>query len=366
MRSLSGSELREMRRALMSAFPSPEDLKQLLLDIDKRWAVIVPANANLGTAVFEILEDSEAEGWTDELIIAACAARPGNPYLAAVAEPIGLAPKLPGGLEQLITKHGGLHDVARLREGLWLTEARVCHVESPTRDGATVTGTAFLVGRDLALTSFHVVQHLDAGRGDPAAMRLRFDFKRLEDGTTLNPGVVHGLATDWLVSSSPPSAFDEGAAAGVPSTDELDYALLRLDSPVGDARVSPTGVGRGEPRRGWVALRPDVPEPEPGTIVAIVQHPDGRPMKLAADVAIGVNENATRLRYQTDTLPGSSGAPCFDLEWRLLAVHQSGDPRFAITHQAEHNQGIPIRAICAQLAAEGLLDDLEPPVGQPA
>ena len=31
-----------------------------------------------------------------------------------------------------------------------------------------------------------------------------------------------------------------------------------------------------------------------------------------------------RVQYLTDTLPGSSGSPVFDKDWRLVALHHSG------------------------------------------
>lgn len=34
------------------------------------------------------------------------------------------------------------------------------------------------------------------------------------------------------------------------------------------------------------------------------------------------------IRYRTNTLPGSSGSPCFSQGWDLVALHHNGDPEF--------------------------------------
>ena len=74
-------------------------------------------------------------------------------------------------------------------------------------------------------------------------------------------------------------------------------------------------------------------------------------MKLALDTQaiIGVNGNATRVRYRTNTEPGSSGSPCFDANWNLVALHHAGDPNFTPGYNPQYNQGIPIATIAKLL-----------------
>jgi V8-like Glu-specific endopeptidase len=62
-----------------------------------------------------------------------------------------------------------------------------------------------------------------------------------------------------------------------------------------------------------------------------------------------VNGNATRIRYKTNTEHGSSGAPCFDINWRLAALHHLGDPGYATLHRTDYNEGIPLEAILGLL-----------------
>src|SRR5205823_396257 len=86
----------------------------------------------------------------------------------------------------------------------------------------------------------------------------------------------------------------------------------------------------------------------------IAQHPDGMPLKLAMDTesVIGVNSNGTRVRYATNTEPGSSGSPVFDLEWNLVALHHLGDP--ACDLPPTYNQGVPIDKVRARIVAQGV------------
>jgi V8-like Glu-specific endopeptidase len=70
----------------------------------------------------------------------------------------------------------------------------------------------------------------------------------------------------------------------------------------------------------------------------------GAPLKLAMETQaiMGLNQNSTRVKYRTNTEPGSSGSPCFDADWNLVALHHLGDPNFS---KPEYNQGIPFMAI---------------------
>jgi V8-like Glu-specific endopeptidase len=53
-------------------------------------------------------------------------------------------------------------------------------------------------------------------------------------------------------------------------------------------------------------------------------------------------KGTTRVRYRTNTEGGSSGSPCFDADWNLIALHHLGDPNFSTP---TYNQGIPFTAI---------------------
>ena len=72
------------------------------------------------------------------------------------------------------------------------------------------------------------------------------------------------------------------------------------------------------------------------------------------EAVMTVNANGTRVTYQTGTEEGSSGSPCFNQFWDLVALHHAGDPSHADFYDPAFNEGIPIDRIVARLEARGL------------
>ena len=143
----------------------------------------------------------------------------------------------------------------------------------------------------------------------------------------------------------------------VPAKTELDYALIRLEQSPGSQPIS-AGDPRGKDTlRGWIELPAAPPSYAPRSPLFIVQHPAGRPLQLALDTegVLGLNGNGTRLTYTTNTEPGSSGSPCFDQDWNLIALHHSGEPqRFPwLLFHPKFNEGIPLPAIQDDLKRQG-------------
>ncbi|MHC2394885.1 hypothetical protein ACVMFA_007316 [Bradyrhizobium liaoningense] len=219
-------------------------------------------------------------------------------------------------------------------------ERQVCRVEI----SGNASGTGFLVGPDAVLTNWHVVEAAkNSGRMDDVA--CRFDYLKLVNGSR-QQGVAVGLSPEGCASYRKYSASEKTSTPDVPAptSDELDYALLKLARPIG--REDEGGA------RGWIKL-PEAEMPmKKGDPVIIVQHPDGSPMKLAldTDAIIAVNENGTRVRYATNTEAGSSGSPCFTLDWELIALHHFGDPAWV---EPLYNQGVPAQLIRAAIVTDG-------------
>jgi endonuclease G len=77
----------------------------------------------------------------------------------------------------------------------------------------------------------------------------------------------------------------------------------------------------------WVKLTGDPGRTEVGDPVNIIQHPSGGLKQIAfrQNKIISVTmAQPDFLCYSTDTEPGSSGSPCFNDQWELVAVHHSG------------------------------------------
>jgi len=370
---LTGRQHQQFSEALREAYDAPRLKRMLRFRLEKNLDDITLA-PDLEGIVFTLIARAEAEGWTANLLRAARESNPGSPSLLAFAQQFGLAPTNSPSrseLERIIRETNSFFDVMRWRTQLGRIETQVCRVEVKT-NGGMMYGTGFLLGPELVMTNHHVIEAVIAGeqgkvtpeglKADRHDVVFRFDYKRMADGRTLNPGTEYRLAEDgWLVDASPPSLFDSQPEpkTGLPRPDELDYALLRLAIAAGEEPVG----GHDEPDaplRGWVEVPKEPHALLPDSALIIVQHPKADPMQLALDTSAvrNVNGNGTRVTYRTNTLRGSSGSPCFNHNWQLVALHHSGDPDYDPTHKPAYNEGIPFTAIIALLEERQLADIL--------
>lgn len=333
---------------------------------DRLFVEYVAPGKPLYPTIVDLLNALEREGTTAEFLNYVYVKRPDRPGVQQLI--VRLCPKVLEGSNRVVAvaaQEAGVPQadppvsalapglqrnvrpyLARLDARVWLErllriERQVCLVER----GGNPAGTGFLIGRDAVLTNWHVVEPaMSAGRIGEIA--CRFDFIRLLDGT-IQAGQSIALHADGCLDHAPYSQAERTTHPEdpPPTTAELDYALLRLAIPAGEQMVEGSA-------RGWITL-PATPMPLPQEApLLIVQHPEGQPMKLAMDTqaVIGRNANGTRIRYKTNTDPGSSGSPCFTMEWDLVALHHYGDPSW---QRPLFNQGVPIELIRARLAATG-------------
>jgi endonuclease G len=79
----------------------------------------------------------------------------------------------------------------------------------------------------------------------------------------------------------------------------------------------------------WMKLMADIGKTDVGDSVNIIQHPRGGLKQIAfrENKVIAIPQGQPQfLYYTTDTEPGSSGSPCFNDQWELVALHHSGVP----------------------------------------
>lgn len=175
--------------------------------------------------------------------------------------------------------------------------ARLVRVGGPqTQPEGFATG--FLCGQDLLLTNHHVFPDRSYASGTAA----NFLFERTDRGIQL--GELFDLDPDRFFLSS----------------EELDFALVAVE-PKSRAGTALGGFG-------MVGLVEATPKILIGQPVNIIQHPDGGPKQYATtqNRLVDVLESGF-LHYETDTLPGSSGAPAFSVSWELVALHHTAIPR---------------------------------------
>ena len=318
-----------------------------------------------------VLDDFQRREKTTELVVASRLANPDNQTLFGFAQRLGLAPKTlvregsllkptfdQSLLERKVRASNSSLDPVKWRTQMYEVEGRVCRIEITTSTKRAY-GTGFLVNDDVVLTNYHVMEDVIAKSIEPRNVALRFDFKMLADGTTINSGKVCRLAAgeNWYIDHSEYSPIDEMTdppQGESPDEKHLDYALLRLSEAIGKQPVG-EDAGAGAPPRHWIKLSEESYPFPADTALNIAQHPEGEPLKIVLDTeaVIGVNANGTRVRYRTNTEQGSSGSPCFDMDWKLVALHHSGDPNYEELHKPEYNQGIPTDAIYRLLKTRG-------------
>jgi Trypsin-like peptidase domain/Effector-associated domain 1 len=353
---------------LLSGTLSEDDLEVFVYAAtgQRLYEAYVARDRPLRRKIRELIEALQEEGSTDLLLEKVYARRPNRPdvreFIALLLPDIRA--KIQETESRVDWQASGAHQLAtpgdarapglqkRIRADLPMVEAgwleqgqrvlrRVCRITFAGR----AAGTGFLVGPSTVLTNWHVVQGA-ARENRLAALRCGFDYRLLDDGTRQAAREI-ALGPLGLIDSSPYSAAEltQSPDDPPPGAEELDYALLQLAEPLGDEQLDGT-------TRGWLALPQQAPALADGATLIIAQHPDGAPLKLAIDTHAvqGRVAGGLRIRYTTNTEPGSSGSPCFNLDWQLVALHHYGDPSW---QQPLFNQGIPAELIRAQLEARG-------------
>ena len=165
------------------------------------------------------------------------------------------------------------------------------------------TGTGFLVGPDILLTNNHVLNSPEVARN----ARVEFDFE---------------ISTEDL---------SRGIAEPDPNIQRRSYRLnpgrLFVTSPAENGGLDYTFVG--------VTIEPaEAPKPVPiwraafpvsnGEQAFVLHHPGGRGKRVSLDDVAVIDIQTDVVKYTSDTLPGSSGAPVFDRRGRLFALHHAG------------------------------------------
>jgi endonuclease G len=247
----------------------------------------------------------------------------------------------PNGYERLLGR-SNLLAINFLDRGRRSADA-VCRIKLPMEGGHSC-GTAFLVGPRLLLTNNHVLSN----RTEASQAVAEFGFENDLDGVLKEP-VRFNLDPNSLFFTSP----------------ELDFTLLAV-APLSEASVPLD-------RFGWLPLIPLQGKTLDGEDVSIIQHPGGQPkqiaihasriIKLPEEVSAALNVDQF-IHYSTDTEPGSSGAPVFNDQWQVVALHHKAvpapqqavapdDPKFRWIA----NEGVRISAIFKHLELQRFEDE---------
>lgn len=320
--------LTNLRSVLADLFPDDTFIKPLVRDAGLNLAFI-PYNPVPFNYWQNILVDADRRGKVKALVDAALVIYPDDTWLKNAAQNdlngisgIDIAknvdwqePQDPAQLEKIMGAKSTLLDILFLEKGT-LTAKSVARIVTPAGNGS-----GFLVQGGLLVTNNHVLPSADVARTSKA----EFNYQK----------TIGGL--DATVD-----AYELDPDTGFATSKENDWSAVRL---------------KGDPAATWGAL-----ELKPATIaksdtVNIIQHPGGGPKQIALYHNVVTFADDKIVQYLTDTLPGSSGSPCFNDNWELVALHHSGGwLREPGTKDALfRNEGIHINAVIDGIKSAGLL-----------
>ena len=300
---LTPAQRRQLREALLSAYRSRAKLRMMLLEeLDIRLDEKV-GGSNDSEVVFELIDWAESEGHLEILISAAYRCNPGNPEFRQFIQSfgVGLAPTIPSArievgpsfewqgsmeeleLQKLCPPQPELWNVAFLKSGIDQA-ASVCRVDGIGQ----VLGTGVLLQKNLLLTNYHVISSIAE-----SIERIELRFGHLSEQSRERQ--VFKLASNPILRWS--------------AIENLDYALLKVEAAILQA-----------PNLRSVNWKPQA-RISRNDGISILQHPGGEVMQVALSANGVTNVSQDRVQYVSRTAGGSSGSPCFDRDWQLVALH---------------------------------------------
>ena len=208
--------------------------------------------------------------------------------------------------------------ISHLRSISWLhhgieASRSVCRILTPLE-----RGTGFLIAGHWLLTNYHVISDPHVAANTWVEFGYEEDrFQRFKPSYRyrLNPGTVQADAT-------------------------LDICIVKVEEDSHNPPLSSWGV---------LELAPSA-LPKQGDHVTIIQHPQGGPKQIALTANQVVNIYEHWIQYSTDTLPGSSGSPVFNDDWKVVAIHHAGGELVANAHgdKVFANQGVLMSVVCSR------------------
>ena len=195
-------------------------------------------------------------------------------------------------------------------------------------DAWIMSGTAWLVGEDLALTNSHVINARK--QGEVAASDADFDLQASKSK----------LQFDYNDAITPPVDVKVVGVVSTSTMNDLDYALLRLEKKVGRPALR-------------LYVDPLVLDDTKRPAMNIIQHPRGETKRVAFRNNMVTFADQSTVRYFTDTDYGSSGSPVCDDYWRVVALHRGALPadnvQFMGRKQVYVNYGSQITAVISHV-----------------
>ncbi|NEQ39162.1 MAG: trypsin-like peptidase domain-containing protein [Okeania sp. SIO3I5] len=322
---LSRSERKKLSEALVDAFRRYNKLKIMVsYQLDENLDAIVEKGP-LNEVAFNLVDWAGEQNKLEQLIIGARKENSGNyklqefyeiifqrwfivnPRMTPSEQKIFPDLKLAEIIEEVelqtfLQPEPKWLDVGFLQQALAQT-ASVCRVEIPSKG---IKGTGVLITEQLVLTNYHVLEYQenDVLEANALDVTLRFGCFTGEDGKETEGKCFSLDRQKAIVCSS--------------HWRELDYVLLQVDGSIcGEKKLKPVNWETNSylaPRMG----------------LHLLQHPEGDSMKLSIshDGITGVYPQRGLVQYVNQSAVGSSGSPCFDENWKLVALHHATKSKY--------------------------------------
>lgn len=212
----------------------------------------------------------------------------------------------------------------------------VAHVTASGRDfqgmAGEWNGTGFLVGPNLFLTNHHVLNSVEVA----AEASIEFDFE-------IARNALLGGRSDIAPSRKVFRVNPRRLFVTSPANGGLDYAFVWVE----EAAAAEFG---------FIPLERSSFTMVEGEQAFVIHHPDRRMKEASVDDTDVLAIDSRVVHYASDTDSGSSGAPVFNRQGNLIALHHA-TRRQATTlsdgHQSDYvNEGIKIAAIALDLEAK--------------
>lgn len=165
----------------------------------------------------------------------------------------------------------------------------------------------------------------------------------------------HNVENDGVRATEIQAIFDYEAAVSGAEAEGTRVACL-MDTAQGEAEDDWAVIDIATRRKGVTPLTLAKMPAQAQNRVAIIQHPGGMAKQVALHNNLVTYADDTRLQYLTDTLKGSSGAPVFNADWEVVAVHHAGGDLVlpGTKDIVFRNQGTPSERVVARMKARGI------------
>ena len=316
---------RTLNDVLADLYPTVDESKRIVKCAEMRPSLIAFKDAAV-INWFNILDAADRQGKKEQAILhCALADYPDHEILLALQRnepPVVKGPDLHwqapadgGHFEKITGAQSTLLPISFLAIGMQRSRA-VARVVRRDRS----SGTGFLISSGWLLTNNHVLPSASVAEGAVA----EFNYQTATDGS------------DAEITSYPLDA------ARFHTSETNDWTAIGID---------------GAAEREWGTIALERVSTKVDAFVNIIQHPGGGPKQIGLYHNTVAYVGEGRVQYLTDTLPGSSGSPVFDGDWKVVALHHSGGMlRQPGTKQSFYrNEGIAVTTLIEELHEAGVV-----------